>query len=107
MEKVYIFKSTHGYSYLLELGLVHKAFKSRVRCEEIISQMAAAQYGKPFYSEGSKYVKLVKKYWDGDFSMEELEEKIGSKNKTEIAFKSALYYDFKSMFSIEEFELES
>lgn len=105
MGNVYIIKSSHGYSYLMELGLLNKAFKSKERCEEIIYSMAESKYGKPFYSEKSEYVKMVKNYWAGDYSMEELEEKIGSKNKAENAFNSALYYDFCYMFHIEEYEI--
>lgn len=67
--------------------------------------MAESKYGKPFYAENSEYVKKVKKYWAGDYSKKECEELIGSKKNTEIAFDSALYYDFKNMFWIEEFEV--
>lgn len=106
MEKVYIIKTVHGYEYLMNLGITKKVFRSRERCEEIVKQLAEKQYGKPMFSEKSVFVKLVKQYWAGDFSEEELEEKIGSKEVTESAFSSALYYDFYHMFGIEELEIE-
>lgn len=105
MEKVYIFSKTHSYSYLLENNLVNKAFKTRERCEEIVKNICEKKYGKPMFSENSVFVKLVKQYWAGDFSMEELEEKIGNKKTTDTAFNSALYYDFKNLFWIEEYEI--
>ena len=105
MERVYIIDTHHGYSDLLERGLTKKAFKTKERCEQIIAEMAEEKHGKPFYSENSKYVKIIKQYWAGDFSMEEAEEKIGSKEKTDVALDSALYYDFCDMFWIKEFEI--
>lgn len=105
MEKVYIFNTHHCYSYLIENNLVNKAFKTRGRCEEIVKNICEKQYGKPMFSENSAFVKLVKQYWAGDFSYEELEEKIGSKETTDNVFNSALYYDLKKLFWIEEFEI--
>lgn len=106
MEKVYIIKTNHGYEFLLKLGLTKRAFKTRERCDEIISKLAEDNYGKPMYSENSRYVKLVKRYWAGDFSKEEAIEQFGEKVDIGAVFNSALYYDFKRMFWIEEYELE-
>ena len=106
MEKVYIIKSNHSYNSLLDFGITKKAFKSKERCDEIISQIAEKEYGKPVYSENSKYVKIVTQYWSGDFSMEEAKAKISKEADAETVFNSALYYDFKNMFRIEEYQIE-
>lgn len=105
MEKVYIIETYHGNEELMKYKLTNKAFNTKERCERIISDMAEKIYGKPVYDENSEYVKIVNQYWAGDFSMKEAEEKIGSKEKTDVAFDSALYYDFCNMFWIKEFEI--
>ena len=105
MEKIYVINTDHGYEELLNRGLTNKAFRTKERCEEIISEMSESNHGKPVYSENSEYVKLVKQYWDGDFSLKELEEKIGNKKDTDTAFNSALYYDFMHMFWVKEYEI--
>ena len=103
MEKIYIIEGHGVFEYLLKAELNNKAFRDKNKCEEAICEIAKKEYGEPKFSENSKFVKIVKKYWEGDFSFEEAEEMLG--NKSNDAFKSAQYYDMKSIFHIREYTL--